>query len=127
MGSNISRPSKAEAKDASLQNDTTAQASLDAAPRQLQMECEVVVQLVGGLVSRRPQLILIDAAENLSPYAWQVATGVLAGASLTRRQELIASRNRGRSMTSASFIGGRRGSASLNRRTANTIGGVARA
>lgn len=52
--------------------------SLDAAPRHMPAECEMMVRLVNGLIGGRPQLILIDAAENLSSYAWSIAHGVLS-------------------------------------------------
>jgi hypothetical protein len=40
----------------------------------------MAVKIASHLMSLRPQLLLIDAAENLTPYAWQVLTGVLAAA-----------------------------------------------
>ena len=49
-------------------------------PRQLHFECEMLGKLVCGLVRAAPQLILIDAAENLSTWAWQIAARVLADA-----------------------------------------------
>ena len=48
--------------------------------RHLEAECEMAVRIASHLMSLRPQLLIIDAAENLTPYAWQVLTGVLAAA-----------------------------------------------
>ena len=48
-------------------------------PRHLQAECEMVVKFVSGLIrsGAKPQLVLIDAAENLTSYAWQIISGIL--------------------------------------------------
>eukprot|EP00900_Chrysochromulina_parva_P009828 jgi/Chrpa1/18847/Chrysochromulina_OHIO_Genome00025747-RA len=69
----------------SVESEMTSQSparvrSLGGSTRHLEVECEMAVKIASHLMSLRPQLLLIDAAENLTPYAWQVLSGVLAAA-----------------------------------------------